>query len=307
MSAIPPGGRVVVTGVTGFVGTTLARVLIEAGFRVSGVANAGSLSPWLSTHIDEFVVADLTSGWPSLAPYDGIVHLAGLAAVGPSFEEPQRYIGSNSAMVTHLCEHLVATNLGQRLLLVSSGAVYDSSGDHGPLTEDDALDFSSPYVVSKVLNEHQAAYYRRRGLDVVVARPFNHIGPGQGPGFIVPDLVEKVRRLGDGAVLETGNLEAGRDYTDVRDVAAAYLALLRLPSPRHATYNVASGTAHTGRTVLEAVCAALGVPLPPTRTRATRAIDPGHACGSATRLREETGWRPTYDLRTSISDFVAST
>ena len=217
MTAIRPGGRLVISGASGFVGAHASRILVDAGYDVVPVSAAEQ---------------DLTKGWPDLRGVDGILHLAGLATVGPSFDDPQRYIEVNSSMVTHLGESLLSLaadspgGASPRTLVVSSGALYGPS--ESPLSEDSPLNLSSPYAVSKALVESQCLYYRNRGLDLVIARPFNHIGPGQGRGFIVPDLAAKLRALGPDADLVAGNLDSSRDYTDVRDVVRAYQLLLEL-------------------------------------------------------------------------------
>jgi GDP-4-dehydro-6-deoxy-D-mannose reductase len=135
-------------------------------------------------------------------------------------------------------------------------------------------------------------------------RPFNHVGPGQSPNFIVPDLVAKVKEWVPGAVLPVGNLDSARDYTDVRDIAWAYRLLLEHPEPRYTTYNVCTGIVRTGWQMLEAVCRALGKPVPPTQVTVDRAIDPSANIGNAQRLRAETGWRPKIQLQSSVDDYV---
>jgi GDP-4-dehydro-6-deoxy-D-mannose reductase len=295
MSSIPPGGRVVVSGASGFVGVHALRILGDAGYEVVPVSAA------------EY---DLTKGWPDLAGVDGILHLAGLAAVGPSFDEPQRYIEVNSSMVTHLGEALLqraARHPGDRaprVVVVSSGALYGPSTS--PLLEDSPVSLTSPYAVSKALVEGQCHYYRNRGLDVILARPFNHIGPGQGPGFIVPDLAAKLRSLAPGEELIAGNLDSSRDYTDVRDVVRAYQLLLELEEPEHVVFNVASGTSRSGRALLEALCEELGIEVPPVEMSIRRQLDPDHVSADAGRLTAATGWRPVITFRDSISDFLAS-
>lgn len=289
MSGVRAGGRVLVSGASGFVGGHAVRLLADAGYEVVPLRTSDY---------------DLTLGWPSLEGVDGILHLAGLAAVGPSFDDPQRYLDVNSSMVTRLGEQLLAAGGSPRVVVVSSGAVYRSSSQ--PLDEEAPLDFTSPYVVSKVLVENQVRYYRNRGLDVVVARPFNHIGPGQGPGFLVPDLAARLRALEPGATLATGNLASRRDYTDVRDVVAAYRALLELPAPQNAVYNVASGVSRSGLEVLEALCAALGIPVPAMEQTDRRNLDPDEIAASAGRLRRETGWTPVIPFEESIRDFLAA-
>lgn len=293
MTAIGRGARVIVTGASGFVGAHTVRLLRGEGYDVVALSS--------SDH-------DLARSWPNVGPADGIVHLAGLAAVGPSFDDPQRYISVGSSMMTNLGEALLS---GQqvgvdgrlpRVLIVSSGALYGSS--ETPLTEDSPLDFASPYAVGKALVETQARYYLNRGLDMIVARPFNHIGPGQGSGFIVPDLAARLRAYGQGAPLVVGNIDSSRDYTDVRDVVRAYLLLLQLESPKHRIYNVASGVSRTGREVLEELCEALSMDVPPIDTEIQRELDPDHILASSRRLSEETGWAPITDFSTSIRDYV---
>ncbi|BAJ73895.1 nucleoside-diphosphate-sugar epimerase [Microbacterium testaceum StLB037] len=294
------GRHVLVTGVTGFVGQILAAQLREHGARVSGVATQAT--PVEGVDVREH---DLRRHPLDIDGVDDVVHLAGLAAVGPSFDDPQLYISANSAMMTNVGEPILNSSQDCRVLVVSSGAVY-GAGDVSPLAEDAALSFGSPYAVSKVLVENQAAYYRERGLPMTVARPFNHIGPGQREGFIVPDLAQKLCDLEPGEVLRAGSLDAQRDYTDVRDVAAAYVRLLECDTPRHAVYNVASGVSRSGWDVLDQLVEVLGIPRPEVEIAEVRALDPSVVTGDATRLREETSWVPEIEFETSISDFVAS-
>src|SRR5690606_21946586 len=175
------------SGVDGLVGTRLAAAAKQQGHRVIGITQSQSLPAELSSLLDECLVADLRQAWPEGLTADVIVHLAGLAAIGPSFRRPQAYLSGNSAMVTTMCEHALRLprSVRPRILGVSSGAVYAVPPDGRRVSEDCALAYSSPYVVSKCLVENQLSYYRARGLDTLVTRPFNHIGPGQSPGFLV--------------------------------------------------------------------------------------------------------------------------
>lgn len=306
MSRVPAGGTILVTGCTGFVGCTLTELLSTNGYQVIGVSNQADPPERIRPFLQRYLSADLSQGWPEMNAPDGVVHLAGLAAVAPSFDHPQHYITLNSAIVTNLGEFLVAQGSAARTVVVSSGAVYGSGPGVASINESHPFDFTSPYVVSKAATEHQAAYYRRRGLDAVIARPFNHIGPGQALGFIVPDLTDRLRTLSPGTPMSVGNLDARRDYTDVRDVARAYLALLELDSPTHEVYNVASGVSRSGWDVLASIADALGVPVPETRTTTDRVVDPAAVVGDASRLAQATGWIPEFDFETSVADFVHS-
>ncbi len=295
-----------ITGANGFVGPHVAQRARQAGMRVWATARDEQPIDRLAPFCDAYHRADLTQEWPFPSGADAIVHLAGLAAVGPSFTHPQRYLDVNSSIMTVMCETLLERSENPRVVVVSSGAIYAPPALGRTVDEACPLSAASPYAVAKILVETQADYYSDRGVDTVVARPFNHIGPGQSTGFLVPDLVEKIRNAATGEPLQTGNLSTARDYTDVRDVAAAYLTLATVASHRHRTYNVASGESHTGIEMLTAVAHALSVTVPTTSVDAglLRPGDVADVRGDASRLREEFGWAPTIDWRTSVSDYV---
>lgn len=295
---------IAVTGANGFVGRHLVRELVDAGHTVIGVGrDEEALDPDL---LADYVSADLTAGWPTLPAIDAVAHLAGLAAVGPSFDDPGLYVNANSAMAIHLLEALRSAEQAPRVLIVSSGAVYDSEAEQ-PLTEESRLGYTSPYVVSKVLVENLCAYYRRLDADIVIARPFNHIGPGQGPGFLVPDLVETVQRARrNGEEPTFGNLSTLRDYTDVRDVVRAYRLLLEAEDLPHHLYNVCSGASLAGTEILAAVRSALDDTdqAAAPSTWQSRLQDPSSITGSHGRITEDLGWQPAIAPYTSVRDFV---
>jgi GDP-4-dehydro-6-deoxy-D-mannose reductase len=174
-----------------------------------------------------------------LSKLDAVIHLAGLAAVGPSFDDPGGYVSANAGMEANLFEALLSQRLYPRVLVVSSGAVYADSAK--PLSEESATSPSNPYVISKLTQEMLAGYYARRDFEVIVACPFNHVGAGQQSGFLVADIASQIvdlERCG-GGTLRVGNLDTERDYSDVRDVVRAYLDLVRA-GIQGETYNVCS-------------------------------------------------------------------
>jgi GDP-4-dehydro-6-deoxy-D-mannose reductase len=302
--------RLVVTGVDGFVGRHVARIAAQSGLEVFGIARSREADRDLSSTLAGYTSADLRREWPKGVPTDAaVVHLAGLAAVGPSFDRPQQYIDGNSAMVTNMCESLMSSGFTGRVVGVSTGAVYAQSEDDHARTENDPVACTSPYVVSKILVENQLAYYSRRGLRTVVARPFNHVGPGQGPGFLLPDLLRQLTSTSPDRPLRVGNLATRRDYTDVRDVARAYLALATAPDLKYSVYNVASGASHSGMEILEQLTAAIGRPTPSIEIDESliRVTDPPVIVGDASRLRSDTGWAPAVSFIQTIADTVAVT
>ncbi|WP_185995186.1 NAD-dependent epimerase/dehydratase family protein [Nocardioides campestrisoli] len=296
---------VLVTGVQGFVGRHLVRELKQAGHVVLGLGSGGSAGEELS--VDYYRAHDMTKPLPDLPAVDAVVHLAALAAVGPSFGSPQQYINTNSSMVTNLGEYLLKKSPQTLVLLISSGAVYSSSAAM-PIREDGVLGHGSPYVVSKILTEHQAAYYAGRGGRWMVARPFNHFGPGQASGFLLPDLYDGLTQAErtNGDRFMTGDLTTSRDYTDVRDVVRAYRLLLESDLQNLTTVNVCSGTATTGEELLAVLRSCeVGRTVETVLDEArVRPNDPKQLFGSPDKLRHLTGWEPTISLNQTVRDFV---
>jgi GDP-4-dehydro-6-deoxy-D-mannose reductase len=296
--------KIVITGVNGFVGRHLTRELHQHNIEVIGVDRASAVDDSISDLLAEYISVDLVDGWPEINDVSAVIHLAGLAAVGPSFEKPQEYINVNSAILTNLAEYYLCKVTQPRLIVISSGAIY-SPDQPMPLTEDSKVGYTSPYAVSKVLVENQCRYYRTRNLDCVVARPFNHIGPGQRGGFLLPDLYEQLTNKNE---LSVGNLKTKRDYTDVRDVVKAYRLLATTETLSHDIYNICSGGSTSGEEILSALIDTTGKKTPEITVdeAKVRPNDPENIFGDNSRLQEDTGWRPELPLRQTIKDFVKS-
>ncbi len=300
--------KVVISGINGFVGHHLARELDSVGIAVIGIGLDAAVDSDITEIVSSYYQSDLSATWPDIPNVTAVIHLAGLAAVGPSFDNPQKYININSAMVTHLCEYYLKQTIKPRIVVVSSGAIY-SPNQSMPISETGEVGFSSPYAVSKILNENQVTYYRNRGLDCVVARPFNHIGPGQKQGFILPDFYGRLSRIeSDNQTIQTGNIETRRDYTDVRDIARAYSKLALAPKLDHIIYNICSGVSLSGREILDELKATIKLPnmkyeTDPSLIRPTDAME---IIGDASRLKNELDWVPLIDIHQTVIDFVQS-
>jgi GDP-4-dehydro-6-deoxy-D-mannose reductase len=290
--------RVAVSGVSGFVGAHLTHELVAHGHEVIGLGK-GPATAVVGDVLLDYKDQDLADLWPSVTA-DAVVHLAGLSAVGPSFADPQGYIQGNSAPVTHLCEGLLREGRSPRIIVVSTGALYAPGVG---VTEGSPTQPSSPYAVSKLLVETQCAYYRRRGLDITTMRPFNHIGPGQQPGFLLPDLIAGVAS----GSCTVGDLATRRDYTDVRDVARAYRLAVEAAPSDVPVLNVCSAVSVSGHRMLELVAHELGVSVPEVTVDPAllRPDDPPEIRGDNALIARELGWRPTIALETSVRDTVA--
>lgn len=300
--------QILITGINGFVGKHLTKELSENNIEVIGVGREETIDPEIEELVSNYISVDISRKWPDVDfDVDAVINLAGLAAVRPSLDHPQDYISINSAIVTNICEYYLKQEIRPRIVSIISGAIY-SPFQTMPLKESAELSVNSPYVVSKVLNERQLDYYRSRGLECIAVRPFNHIGPGQGTGFLVPDLIEKLTMAKKTEVISVGNLETRRDYTDVRDVARSYRLLATTEKLGHNTYNVCSGKSSSGKEILEMLCqfmnidiATLSVAVDETKIRPN---DPVDIYGTYSRINSDVGWNPRIPLETTLKDCV---
>ena len=307
---------ILVTGVNGFVGHHVAIQLQKQGFSVVGVSNQPTVTESLSGIVQNYISCDLTDPKQvasiGLSDISAIINLAGLAQVGASFGQGVLYEKINVGVHTVLYNECLRQNVSPRILAISTGAVYDPA-QAMPITEDSKLipkNFTNEYVISKQLMEESLVEYRKKGLHVVVARPFNHSGPGQLPGFLIPDLGEQIfQALRDKKPLHVGNLATKRDYTDVRDVARAYVELATCDSAtlKHATYNVCSGKSVAGSEILRMLaeaCSMDGLEVVVDRSK-IRENDVMDIYGSSARILQDIGWKPKISVEQMINDYVS--
>lgn len=305
--------KILVTGVNGFVGKHLVRELTDRGHQIVGLAQNEPAHDDIKDLLDSHLICDLgditaVDALP-LDDIHAVINLAGLASVGASFDKPDLYKQVNVAVLQNIGNRLVKLKSKARMVAISTGAVYDNDQPM-PLTEKSkTVTQGSPYAQSKLLMEQAAAALRKKGLDVVVARPFNHIGPGQREGFLIPDLYKKLIAFKQsGAVVLVGNLKTKRDYTDVRDIAKAYVDLAVAETLEYDTYNVCSGKSYSGLEILNNLLKEMdleGQVVTEIDSALTRFSDPAELVGSSQRLQEETGWTPSIPLQTTVHDFVA--
>lgn len=305
--------KVIITGVNGFVGQHLAHEMHAQGHEVIGVGRDQTVDESLESMLSNYYSCDLTDE-PSVAAIpldsvDAVISLAGLAKFGESFDKPELYRRVNVSVFSVLAERLLALNSKARIVAVSSGTVYDTAQDM-PLREDSRIITSgSPYSLSKIAMEDAARELRKKGLDCVIVRPFNHIGPGQEDGFLIPDLYRKIQECRKSKQpLRLGDLSTRRDYTDVRDVVKAYAALALAGSLKYDLYNVCSGRSIEGKKIFDLLLKEVGpvgvkIQSDPTVFRPN---DSRELLGDNERLRTETQWQLTIILEQTIHDFVAS-
>jgi len=290
--------RAYLTGGQGFVGHHLERHLVSCGDDVTVTDREVDVCDFAQ------VVASLNAAQPEV-----IYHLAGLAHVGESWGNPTQLLSVNvvgTGVVLAAAREVVPE---ATVVVVSSAEVYGKVQPPDlPLTEQSPLQPASPYAASKVAAEF-VAIQAAQGFSqrVIVVRPFNHIGPGQSRQFAVSAFAHRIseaQQLGHGS-LKVGNLSSRRDFTDVRDVVAAY-RLLAEHGESGEIYNVCSGRDVAMEEIVQQLLtlagANVGLEVDPVLLRP---VDVPVLRGSADRLSLATGWTPTISLDQTLSDVLA--
>lgn len=298
--------RAVVTGATGFVGRYLTEALQEAGYETlacGGPRDADALP------IDLLEISSLRAALELGRPHV-VFHLAAATFVPDSLAAPMATYLTNVRGTANLAQAVreYSSNTGARvrLLFTSSAEVYGRQPPESfPLRESVAPSPANPYAASKAAAEMLLLGEARSfGLDVVIARAFNHIGPGQSDRFAVANFAMQLAQIAAGAPpqLFVGNLDAKRDFLDVRDVVRAYVALAR-DGASSEIYNVCSGAARSMRDVLRELIIAAHVPVEvrddPARARPS---DVPLSVGDPSKLHAATGWTPQIPFPASIRD-----
>jgi GDP-4-dehydro-6-deoxy-D-mannose reductase len=298
--------RALVTGATGFVGQYLLDELRREGADVFGCRGPHDADErYFTIELDdvETMRAALETFRPTV-----VFHLAAQTFVPDSLRAPMETYEANAMGTARLAQAIrsCAGDVSPRIVFASSAEAYGArdAGEY-PLHERLDLRPGNPYGASKAAAEAiLLAESRSFGTDVVIARAFNHVGPGQSERFVVASLAAQLARIAAGGPpqLLVGSLAAARDFLDVRDVVAAYVALARRGGCGE-IYNVCSGRAVTIRDVLRELIAIARVPVEvredPERLRSSEIP---LSVGTCEKLRSRTGWEPKVPLVRSLRD-----
>jgi GDP-4-dehydro-6-deoxy-D-mannose reductase len=287
---------VLVTGAGGFAGSHLVEHLLGCSQPVVG---------WTRQVVDLLHRDRVRAAIGELRPTQ-VYHCAGVPHVGESFRDTAQPLAGNVLATEHLFDALRRSGVRCRVLVPGSATVYAASSE--AITESGAIAPSSPYAISKLAQEQLALRAMQEdGIEVVVTRSFNHTGPRQTPDFVVPSMARQIARIERGQlepIIKVGNITAQRDFTDVRDVVRAYVALMQ-SGTNGAVYNVASGVGRSIRSVLDTLISRSKVPVrievEPARMRPN---DVPVIVGDFSRLKAATGWQPEVTFDKMLDDLL---
>jgi GDP-4-dehydro-6-deoxy-D-mannose reductase len=296
--------KLLITGASGFVGRTLLRMAGSGGIGSFGRIIA------LTDEVDLREQKSLNQALAQEVP-DAVIHLAAISFVPDSIARPRETYEVNLHGTMNLLDALTEAGFCGAFLYVSSGDVYGAVPPESlPITEERLPAPRNPYSASKLAAEAYCQQLgRRKPIRMLVARPFNHIGPGQSARFAVAGFAKQIAEIKRGMrapEIEVGNVDVTRDFSDVRDVVRAYVALLESGISGQ-DYNVCSGVERNVGEVLRQMLEIYDVRAAvKTVTDKVRPNEQTRHFGSNRKLCEHTGWKPAIPLEQSLKDLLDS-
>ncbi len=309
--------KFLITGITGFVGSHLVEYLLALGKdKVFGIYRWRSRMENIAQILDKVSLLECDLKDPvatrevirNVKP-DGIFHLAAQSYVPMSWVAPQETLLTNITSQLNIFEAVRAEGLDCRIQIAGSSEEYGYVlPEEVPIKETNPLRPLSPYGVSKVAQDLLGyQYFMSYGLKVIRTRAFNHEGPRRGEVFVTSNFCKQVAEIEKGKrepVLYVGNLEAVRDFTDVRDTVRAYYLTLTKGRPGE-VYNICRGKGYKIREILDIILsltkAKVEVRVDPKRLRPS---DVMLLLGDATKIREELGWEPEIPIEKTLKDLL---
>jgi GDP-4-dehydro-6-deoxy-D-mannose reductase len=305
--------RALITGVSGFAGSFLAEHLIaHTPFEIWGVGlgsaeNLAALGDRIHYTSEDLADPAVAERIVKDAAPDLIFHLAAQAFVPVSWEDPWATLENNIHTQANLLHAVVRQKMRPRILIIGSREEYGRVEPRDlPIDENTALRPDSPYGVSKIAQDFLGLqYFLSDNLYTVRVRPFNHIGPRQNDRFVAGSFAKQIAEIESGKrepVISVGNLDAQRDFTDVRDMVRAYVLALEYGEPGE-VYNIGSGKSYSIRellnTLLSMTTFEIRVEQDPARGRPSDTLVT--LCNAA-KFRHRTGWQPEIEFEQSLRD-----
>ncbi|MFH1559933.1 MAG: GDP-mannose 4,6-dehydratase [Chloroflexota bacterium] len=309
--------RVLITGITGFVGSHLAEYALAKGAEVWGTIRGRSrldniihIAPSLNLIDSDLRDASSVNNLVDQAKPELIFHLAAQSFVQSSFSAPAETLSNNILSELNILEAMRRANLRVPCLIAGSSEEYGLIDvEHLPIDEDCPLRPLSPYGVSKVAQDLLAfQYHKSYGLHMIRTRSFNHTGPRRGDVFVTSNFAKQIAEIEAGTrqpVIQVGNLDAERDWTDVRDIVEAYWLAVERGEPGD-VYNICQGEAWKISKMLDYLISISSVTNTKVETdpRRLRPSDVPILVGDSTKFRRKTGWEPKIPLEQTFRDLL---
>ncbi len=312
--------RILITGFSGFVShhfldfleaneknvTVLGTDKNIPSFDFSGYKNL-SVQFREANLLDKEVVKSLVNNFKP----QYLLHLASFSSVGSSWQQPVESFNNNLNIFLNLIDEMRLNKIQCRVLSIGSSEEFGNvTSKELPLTEEKELKPVSPYAVARVSQEMLSKIYTDGyGLDIVLTRSFNHIGPGQKDIFVVSSFVKQLVAMAKGEnnlrKLVTGDVSIVRDFVDVRDVVRAYYLLL-MKGKKGNVYNICSGHGISLSDIIKKICAQLNIDVDISVDQSRiRPMDNKIIIGSNAKIKEELGWQPSISIDESLRDIIA--
>ncbi len=310
--------KILITGIGGFVGSHLAEYsAAHSDAEIHGILRDLEKDENLRTiagrvHLSTCDIADFQSVFKVIKETkpDVIFHVAGQAFVPSSFEHAAETFKTNVIGTINVFEAVKASEISPRIIVVTSGEVYgETFGLPALHTEQSIPQPVNPYAASKTSVDYIAQTYKKyEGLNIVIARPFNHTGPRQRPNFVCSSLAKQIvgiQKSGAPKILRVGNIKARRDFTDVRDIVRGYWMLSQIDNRHNYIFNLCSGTIYSIEEIIrlyeEIVGTKFELNVEPKRLRG---YDIQLLAGSASAVNHSIGWKAEIPFKKTLTDLL---
>jgi len=307
--------KILITGMTGFVGEYLAEHLVNSSVEVHGtyysedsLTRLGELRDKITSYQVDLTDKEQVEKLINDVRPDEVYNLAAQTSPSQSIKDPSDTLMNNTLSELYLFEAIKnSTHKDTRILAISSSEIYGAiDASDLPIDEDTPLRPTTPYAVSKITQDYLALqYFLAHKMQIIRVRPFNHTGPRQQPNFVVPMFAKQIAEIEKGKqepLMKVGNLDARKDFTDVRDVVKAYSLLMEKGVPGD-VYNIGSGKSVKIQQILDSLISLSGKEITYERDDALyRPIDTPDIYCDYEKIKSLTGWEPQIPLEKTLKD-----
>jgi GDP-4-dehydro-6-deoxy-D-mannose reductase len=300
--------KLIITGANGFVGQHFLKLSqLNSGIEILGTFYSHTPQPHPIAQFQQIDIRDYDAVVELLKQFrpTHILHLAAQSSVAKSWGMPLPTIMDNVNMVMNIVEAVRVLELSTKIVIVGSAEVYAPSTI--PISEMHAVQSHNPYALSKLTQERICQLYANSyGIDIVCTRSFNQIGPYQNLNFAIPSFAQQIisQINNDSITLDVGNIDAIRDFSDVRDMVHAYWQLLANPHEQF-IYNICSGEGHSLKSLISMMGEIVNKPIKTTiNPEKIRPIDIPVMVGNAKLFKDEFKYQPQYNIMATLRDIL---